>query len=71
MWVEERGPEDIIECKINGETMEVWWVDTFDPSTSDETICAITEDAIRQEELERQQEQEEINRLIESWNFRG
>lgn len=71
MWVEQRGPEDTIECEINGETMEVWGVDAFDPSTSDETICAITEDAITQEENERRQEQEEIDRLIESWDFRG
>lgn len=71
MWVENRGPEDTIQCEIDGEMMEVWGVDVFDDNTPDEVICSITEDAIIQERREREEEEREIEMLIESWDFKG
>ena len=71
MWVENPVHDDTIECKINEETMEVWWADTFDEWTSNEAICAMTEDAIIAEAADKAREKDELDRLMQDPDFAG
>lgn len=69
MWVENPVRDDTIECEINGETMEIWWADTFDEWTSNEAICAMTANAIQQEEIDRVNEARELQEMMNNPDF--
>lgn len=71
MWIDNPTHEDTIECDINWETMEVWWAGLFAEWTTDEHICAVTEDTINAEAADRAREQEELNRLMQDPDFAG